>query len=41
MTPRSKLDAAAIENGLAGLTDADRRRVLWDNTAALYGIEAP
>ena len=42
--PTSIYDAdvhAAIENGLAGLTDADRRRVLWDNTAALYGIEAP
>lgn len=31
----------AIETGLDGLTEADRRRVLWDNTAALYGIEAP
>ncbi len=31
----------AIEGGLAGLADADRRRVLWENTAQLYGIEGP
>ena len=30
-----------IESSLATLSDADRRLLLWDNCAALYGIEPP
>ncbi|MCH2173201.1 amidohydrolase [Myxococcota bacterium] len=31
----------SIEDGLADLSETDRRMVLWDNTAALYGIAPP
>jgi predicted TIM-barrel fold metal-dependent hydrolase len=31
----------AIEEGMTDLSDDDRHRVLWENTAELYGIEGP
>jgi predicted TIM-barrel fold metal-dependent hydrolase len=31
----------AIEEGMTGLSGDDRHRVLWENTAELYGIEGP
>ena len=27
--------------GLEGLTDTVKRKIMWDNGAALYGLEAP
>jgi predicted TIM-barrel fold metal-dependent hydrolase len=32
---------ATIEAGMAGLPEATRRQILWDNAAALYGVESP
>lgn len=31
----------ALEEGMAGIEEADRRKILWENAAALYGVETP
>jgi predicted TIM-barrel fold metal-dependent hydrolase len=32
--------AAAIDRNFAGVPESDRRRILWENAAELYGVEA-